>query len=212
MVRGVNDVIYAPRYDSEVYPAAGTTILSFFTAAQNNGVTSAPGASGVKTLSDTNMELGGQLGKGNEFYCTGIEFLFFPGVQVGRGSVALADVGLFADDVYTVLKSGIVTLTIGTDRTYIQDGPLNIFPPCTRLAVAAAVGVTNDSDSTAASVVEEVVYAAASGEPYAITPVYIESSQTFKVTVQWPVAVAVPSTVAARLQCRLRGYLIRNAQ
>ena len=53
-------------------------------------------------------------------------------------------------------------------------------------------------------------YASWVGEPYAITPVYIEATQGFQEVLQWPALVTTNAT--ARLFSRLRGYLIRNAQ
>lgn len=213
MVRGVNDVIWQPLYDFNTYVGTtGHTELLFFQSQKGQGTTSAPGATGLKTLADTNMAAAGQLGKGNEFYMTGIEVLFYPGVEPGRGSVALADVGEFVDDVWTFMKSGILTMTVGTDRVYVQDSPLAMFPPCTRLALNSAISTTNDSDSTSTSVVEEIAYAVCSGEPYNITPLYIESNQTFGVSMTWPAAQVLPTGQNARVGVRLRGYLIRNAQ
>lgn len=206
------DVIWQPLYDYQSYGTQGSTQLSFFTTPIGQGTTSAPGASGNKTIADTNMTSAGQLTKGNKFFCTGIEVVLFPGIEPGRGSVALADVGLFVDDMYAIGKSGTLTFTVGSDRYYAKDGPLNMFPPVTRMAVSSAIATTNDTDSTATSVVEETQYACWSGEPYSITPVLIDDNQGFQVQLNWPVAVAPPSTVAPRIGVRLRGYLIRNAQ
>lgn len=206
------DVVWSPLYDFASYGTQGSTQISFFTTPIGQGTTSAPGASGSKTLADTNMTSAGQLTKGNKFFCTGIEVVLFPGIEPGRGSVALADVGLFVDDVYAIGKSGTLTFTIGSDRWYAKDGPLNMFPPVTRLAVSSTISNTFDSDSTATAVVQETQYAAFSGEPYSIVPQLIDDNQGFQVVLNWPVAVAPPSTVAPRIGCRLRGYLIRNAQ
>jgi hypothetical protein len=129
----------------------------------------------------------------------------------GRGSVALANVGQFVNDVWAVGQGGMLTFKVGTDRTYIEDGPLSMFPPCTRLAVMSAIAVTFDSDSTATAVVEELQYAQFSGEPYQLVPIYIEENQNFTLTITWPAAIATPSTVAARIGQRLRGYRVRQA-
>ncbi len=72
-----------------------------------------------------------------------------------------------------------------------------------RLAVQAATGGTT-------ATFPNIVYAAWAGEQYAITPVYIEATQGFQETLQWPANVTAAAT--ARLFSRLRGYLIRNAQ
>lgn len=205
------DVIWAPLYDFNTYTATtGHTQLSFFAIPQGQGTTSAPGASGTKTNADTNMDSAGQLGKGNMQYVTGIEMLFYPGVDPGRAAVAAADVGEFVDDVYDVGKSGVVTFKVGSGRVYVEDGPLMLFPPSARLAVASAI--TTAEANTATSAFAEVNYATWSGEVYTIVPVLLDANQTFTFTVTWPAAVTLDSTANARLGARMRGYRIRNAQ
>lgn len=200
------DVIYAPLFDSINYASAGQTQLVLFTSPLGQGTTSAPGASGSKTLADTNMTAAGQLTKGNEFFMVGQELMLFPGESpesVGGNNVTSG----FINDLYNSGKSGVLTLQIGSNRAYIQDGPLILFPPSARLAIAAAIGGVNTASTQSIS---EVVYGQWSGEPYSITPVYIEATQGFQETITWPAAVALTAT--ARLYSRLRGYLIRNAQ
>lgn len=206
-VGNIQDVIYAPLYDSLSYAAAGQLQLTLFTQPVGQGTTSAPGATGTKTLADTNMNQAGILAKGNEFYMTGQEFMFFPGLDIGRGVIAFALTGDYANDVIDVGKSGFVTLQVGSNRQYIQDGPLMLFPPCARLAVAAAIGYTNTAGTQSTS---EIDYAVWAGEPYSVTPIYIEATQGFQEVIQWPALVTISAT--ARLFSRLRGYLIRNAQ
>lgn len=221
-VPGQSDVIWQPLYDFQAYPSAGSLNLTFYTAPQGNGVSSAPYAGAVaKSRHDTNMTVQGQLTKGNEFYMTGIETLFYPGVNnatdtpfdvfPGRGSVALASVGQFVNDMWALGMSGLLEFTVGTDRPYVQDGPLIMFPPTTRIALATAVATTNDCDSTATSVVEEITYAAWSGEPYSLVPLYIESNQSFNAALKWPAVVPTPSGTIGRIGIRARGYLIRQA-
>lgn len=209
------DVIWSPLYDFQDYGTAGSTQYTFFTSPIGSGTTSAPGASGNKTIADTNMRAAGQLTKGNAFFCTGVEALLFPGAATtfGPGETTTdANAGRFANDVYRIGKGGVLTVTVGSDRKYVEDGPLNQFPPVTRLALAAALSNTLDSDSTAASTLQQVNYASWGGEPYSIVPLYLDSNQGFQATVNFPVAVAPASAITARFGLRLRGYLIRNAQ
>lgn len=201
------DIIYAPLYDSANYATAGQNQIVFFTAPSGQGTTTAPGATGTKTLADTNMTAAGQLTKGNEFYMIGQELMLFPGESPEQNLGAGATVNGFVNDTYIIGKSGVLTLQIGSNRNYIQDGPLMIFPPAARLAVASGIG---GSSTAGTQSVLSVNYAQWTGEPYAITPVYIEATQGFQETLQWPALVTVQAT--ARLFSRLRGYLIRNAQ
>lgn len=205
------DVIWDPLYDFASYTATtGHTSLNFFATPQGQGTTSAPGASGNKTIADTNMDTSGQLGKGNQFYMTGLEILFFPGIDPGRAAVAAADVGEFVDDVYNVGKSGVLTVQVGSGRVYVQQGPLMLFPPSTRLAVQTALATAEAN--TATSAFAEVNYATFSGEVYTIVPLLLDANQTFTVQMTWPAAVTLNSAANARIGVRLRGYRIRNAQ
>lgn len=200
------DIIYSPLYDSAQYVATtGHTSLSFFALPIGQGTTTAPGASGTKSLADTNMQAAGQLTKGNAFFMTGQEILFYPGEN--PESAAATTVNNFLNDTWVVSKSGVLTLTIGSNRIYLQDGPIAMFPPATRLAVASALAgwaVTNS--------LVEVTYGVMSGEPYSIVPIYIEATLGFQETLTWPAAQALISTNNARMFSRMRGYLNRNAQ
>lgn len=205
------DVIWDPLYDFNNYVATtGHLTLSFFSTPIGQGTTSAPGATGSKTNADTNMDSAGQLGKGNQFYVTGVEILFYPGIDPGRAAVAAADVGEFVDDVYNIGKSGVLTFKVGSGRTYIEQGPLMLFPPSTRLAVQTAI--TTAEANTATSAFAEVNYATFSGEVYTIVPLLLDANQVFTFVLSWPAAVLLTSDANARIGARLRGYRIRNAQ
>jgi hypothetical protein len=207
-VPGTQDEIYSPLYDSVTYAAVGQTQLTFFALPIGQGTTSAPGAAGTKTEADTNLTNAGLLPKGNRFYCTGIEFQFYPGSNPGRGAAADNTVGFNWNDMYAVAKSGWVRFRI-QNRDYLLDGPLINFPPVTRLSGMAAITRTL---TAGASTLDQVDYCSLAGMPYNIVPVFIESNQAFTVQVNWPAAVALPSAVAGRLFCRLRGRMIRDAQ
>lgn len=207
-VPGTQDEIFSPLYDSATYAAAGQTQLTFFALPIGQGTTTAPGAIGAKTEADTNLTNAGLLPKGNRFYCTGLEFQFYPGNNPGFGAGADANLGRNWNDVYAAAKSGWVRFRI-QNRDYILDGPIGNFPPVTRLAGVASLTSTLTAGAATAA---EVDYAQFAGMPYNIVPVYIESNQAFTVQINWPAAVPLPSTTAARIFCRLRGRLIRDAQ
>lgn len=200
------DIIWSPLYDSANYIGTnGQTQLSFFTVPQGQGTTTAPSATGGKTIQDTNMNAAGQLTKGNAFYMTGQEIMFYPGENPETAAATV--VNNFINDAYVFSKNGVLTLTVGSNRTYLQDGPMANFPPATRLAVAAALSgwaVTNS--------LVEIGYGVLSGEVYTIVPLYIEATLGFQETITWAAAQALPSANNARVFSRLRGYLNRNAQ
>jgi hypothetical protein len=215
-VPGTKDVIWGPIYDAQAYPSAGSTQLTFYALPQGQGTSSAPGAGAVaKTVFDTNIITNNQLSLGNEFYQIGFEMLFFPGVNNSTSTTAsfgiepttAAGINNFINDIYNVGNGGIVVETVGTDRKYIQDGPLNLFPPATRLAGLTSVG----SGSTSTTVVNMTEYGVWSGEPYTLVPIYIQSTQQFTLVVSFAAAIPTPSAVIGRIIARMRGYLIRQA-
>lgn len=204
------DVIWNPLYDFAAYPSAGTLQISFFSTPIGQGTTTAPGATGAKTEADTNMNSAGQLGKGNQFYTTGVEMLLFPSNVPGNGGIDVTAVGSFTNTMYNVGKSGYATFKVGSDRIYLQQGPLVLFPPSTRMAGWAAVA--SEGDTSVATSVGEINYAAWSGEVFTLVPVLLDANQVFTFDAKWPALVAAAGPAAHRLGVRLRGYQIRNAQ
>jgi hypothetical protein len=220
-VPGQKDVIWGPLYDYQAYPSAGQATFTFFTNPVGSGTSSAPGAGAVaKTIFDTNLTVQGQLSLGNEFYMIGSESVFYPGVNnststtasfginPGRSWLAAAGPGSFVNDVWQVGNGGQKVLTVGTDRKYINDGPLQLFPPTTRLAMQAAEAF---SSATATGNGYEIAYAAWSGEPYTVVPIYFQSTQSFTMQYLFAAALPTPSAQIGRLGERMRGYLIRQA-
>jgi len=218
-VPGQKDVIWGPLYDSQAYPSAGALQFTFFALPQGQGTSSAPGVGAVaKTVLDTNIITNNQLSLGNEFYAIGSETLFMPGVnnststpfgiEPGIGDEADTAVGAFVNDIWNVGQGGVKVLTIGTDRKYINDTPLNMFPPATRLAGFAALAKPG---ATSTGLGAEISYAVWSGEPYTLVPIYIQSTQQFTLQITFGAAIPTNSQKIGRLIERLRGYLIRQA-
>lgn len=216
-----SDVIWGPLYDSVAYPSAGGAQFNFFNQPIGQGTSSAPGAGAVtKTIYDTNMVTGNMLTMGNEFYAIGSETHILPGVQntvgtpyallPGEGDEAPtaggSTVGQFVNDLWAIGNAGVKVLTVGTDRKYINDGPLMQFPPAKFLQVAAALAVIGP---TTTAFLQEIDYAAWGGEPYMLVPIYLQSTQNFTVVIGFAAAIPTPSQVTGRLIERIRGYLIR---
>lgn len=207
-VLGANDAIYNPLFDSANYPAAGTTQLNFFSSNIGVGTTTAPGATGAKTEADTNMTNASSLPAFTRFYCTGIEVQVIPGLNPGRGGALDASAGNFVNDVFAIGKAGWLKFFVG-QRVYCLDGPLWNFTSTAGLGGFAAV---TSATTAAASLYSEIGYARFVGQAYTIVPVYLEANQNFGVQLNWPAAIATPSTQIARIFVRLRGRLIRAAQ
>ena len=208
-VPGVDDVIWAPLYDYQAYPVAGSLQFNFFNQQKGTGTTSAFGGAGARTIQDTNMQLSGQLGAGNQFLVMGIEVEFWPGTTPALASAAAAtqaQISAQANDVYTVLRNGILNFSV-QNRPYVEDGPLLKFPTQTYLTGWAAV--SNGANATAQATFD---YASSSGMSYNIVPVLLVQNQAFQCSVTFPALTVLPSGVIGRIGVRLNGKLIRNAQ
>ncbi len=208
-VPGVDDVIWAPLYDYQTYPTAGALQFNFFNQQKGTGVTSAFGGAGARTILDTNMQLSGQLGAGNQFLVMGIEVEFWAGSLPALATAAAstqAQLSQQINDVYSVLRNGVLSFSV-QNRPYVEDGPLMKFPTQTRLYAVAAT--TNGANATAQA---NVLYASGEGMSYNIVPVLLVQNQAFQCAVTFPALIATPSTVDARIGVRFNGKLIRNAQ
>ena len=195
---GQYEVIGSSLYDYTSYAAAGQTQLNFFQTPQGQG---------SKTLADTNMEAAGSLPAPKNFLVTSIEVNFWPGVNPSTFGAQTA--GTYLNDVWTLSKSGWLEFYIGS-KNYIQEGPVGVFPAANGLVVAAAAA---DQTTIAAASQTLVDYANLGGKPYVLpSPIALVSNQNFRVTMNWPIAVALPSNAIARIGVRLRGYLYRLSQ
>lgn len=191
-------------YDTQTYAAAGQTSLTFFQ--------DPIGASG-KTKADTNMESSGQLPAPKYFLVESIEIRFFPGISPvtsSAGPVApVAAESFFSNDMYSFQQNGFLDFFIGS-KSYLTEAPLGKFPAKTKLE--AAYGVAASAASTVDAFVN-MDYATMAGRPYFIDPqITLIPNQNFNVTLNWPTAVALPSTVDARVNITLDGLLYRLSQ
>ncbi len=182
-------------FDFTAYAAAGQTSLSFFQT---------PLGSGGKTVVDTNMELAGQIPKGQNFLVEAIAVEFFPGDDIETVAAAVAAIQ-YADDVKAVSEGGFLDFTVGS-KSYKKEAPLGVFPPQYRLQGFAATATTGAANGVL------VEYAQNVGAQHQIVPVRLTSNQNFLVQLQWPVVVALPSGTNGRIGIRLSGRLYRNAQ
>lgn len=188
-IPGEIETIWEPRYDYQTMPNAGATSLTFF---QN------PVGSLGKTLSDTNMDLSGQIPKGQNFLITGIQVELYPGVPIADAAAPTK----FADDIFDFYKTGALVLRIGS-KEYVRQGNLLKFAPVNRLDVNAALATGNAVDA-------QSQYASACGREYTVVDLLLTSNQNFSVELRD--LPALPSGADARVGVTLNGYLMRNAQ
>ena len=185
-------------YDFQTYAAAGQTSLTFFQV---------PIGQSGKTKADTNMDIAGSLAAPKRFFVESIEVLFFPGSAIDTFAAVAAANAAQADDVYTVAKSGYLDFFIGS-KSYLSEAPIGRFPSKTGLKLISSVA---SNSATTGEVKSE--YATFGGMPYKLDPgILLVPTQNFNVTLNWPTAVALPSTVAGRIGIVLNGILYRNSQ
>lgn len=182
-----------PLFDYQTLAATATTEQQFFAVPK--------GQSG-KTATDTNMELAGQIPAGQRFVITGVGIEILPAVDISQTGVD-GTVNDFANDVYAVLSTGRLKLTIGS-KDYINHGNLFKFPPLNRLDAQTAVSTTVTTTTL------KDAYGVGIGAPFATVDTVLMASQNFGVTLfDLP---ALPSGVAAKIGVNLYGWLYRNAQ
>lgn len=195
-------------YDFQSYDGTnGQTSLTFFQV---------PIGQNSKTIADTNMEIAGSLPQPKFFLVESIEVHFFPGVNPvnlttdDAGTTAVAS--NFANDVYTVAKSGSLDLFIGS-KSYLKEAPIGRLPPKTSLKTDFGSSISYTT-ATAESIRELTMdYAAAAGRPYFLHPkILLVPNQNFQVQLSWPSAVPLPSTQNARIGIVLDGVLYRESQ
>jgi hypothetical protein len=200
------EVISQSLYDFQTYAAAGQTQLTFFAV---------PTGQGGKTLSDTNMNLAGQLPANQEFLVSSLEVIFFPTVPAvaaqnpaAFGAQAVANI---INDVYVVSRTGNLKFDIGS-KPYLQEAPLGRFPPMTYMHLEAAAA---DVSTAGANFQTRIAYAHSAGRPYYLQPEKLRliSTQNFQITLNWPEGVqALPSGNPGRIGVVLDGVLFRKSQ
>jgi len=215
-----SEVIRQRFYDYLLYPTAGQTQLSFFSQPVGQGITSAQGGTvgSVKTLWDTNLELGNQLPSGKAFMIESIEVLFTPGSVSTANTYTPASLAAFTavaaivntgqlNDINAIYQSGLLELNI-LSKNYLRETPLLAFPPKAHLDANAAFA-TNSATTSEVS----FAFAKAAGRPYYLSPeISLQPAVNFEVKISWPAAYPTPSGFNGRLGVLLDGYFMRASQ
>lgn len=191
-------------YDFQAYAAAGTTQLTFFAN---------PVGQGGKTLSDTNMNLSGQLPKNQEFLLQSIEVVFHPTTPTVAaqmpGAFGAQAAAAILNDAYIFGRSGNLTLTVGS-KPYLQEAPLGRFPQKAHFSFDGAVA---DATTAAATQQSRMAFGFWTGRPYMLdpAPLLLVENQNFSITLNWPEGVQA-ITNPARVGVILDGILYRRSQ
>lgn len=205
--KGQYEGIRQTLYDYQVYAAGGQTSLSFFQV---------PVGQGGKTAADTNIEVAGSLPQPKHFLVESIEIRFWPGilpVNSQTGVLATQSASNYSNDVVTFSKSGSLNFFIGS-KTYLEEAPVGRFPPktyvCSDFAVSQTVNQAAAADQEN-QITMDLSYV--KGRPYFINPAtLLIPTQNFKVSLNWPAAVPLPSDEDARIGVVLDGILYRQSQ
>lgn len=197
-------------YDSAAYAAAGVASLAFFQTPIGQGVGFGGGA---KTISDTNMQLAGQLPAGQMFVISSVEVLFqptTPTVAAGMPAVFGAQAAaVLVNDSYIFGRSGNLILRI-LAKDYLTEAPIGNLPPSADFGLNAALA---DVSTTGASLQSRVAFANYEGVNYQLAPnnLLLVANQNFKITLAWPEGLQA-ITNPARVFVRLNGMTARLAQ
>jgi len=215
-----SEIVRQRFYDYLLYPTAGTSQLSFFSAPVGQGITTALGATAgaPKTLWDTNLELPNTLPSGKAFMIESIEVMFFPGSVSTANTYTPASPALFnataaaavasqLADVNTIHQSGMLELNI-LSKNYLRETPILSFPPKANFNLDAAFA-TNSATTAELGAVNM----RAAGRPYYLEPtIALQPAVNFEVIIRFPAAVATPSGFNGRIGVILDGYFMRASQ
>lgn len=193
-IPGYTEVLWQPLYDYQTKTAVPATSMRFF--AEAFGTNS-------KTINDTNLELQGQLSKGQAFKVTGIVVEYYPTSTPTEADAAAgaANLQTYANDMLAFYKTGVLNFRIGT-TSYCIGANLMQFAPQRQLNVMAAYA------STVAATSIRTTFANVTGQPFRIVDKLLESNMQFSVTLE----NLGTTTATGRVGVRLNGYLGRNAQ
>lgn len=191
-IPGMTEVLYEPLYDSVVWPSGGASTLTLFQEAIG-------GPSG-KTLSDTNMDLAGQLSAGKRFLVLGIELSFFSGAPSFDPGFGINS--QLPEDVYGAYGSGSLTFKIQS-KDYLRQAPLGTFPP--------GQGLHTDLWMEGQNVTNDIVtYANFNGRPFSMIGKTLIANQNFSIELKD--LPALPTGNDGRIFCHLIGFSGRNVQ
>lgn len=188
-------------YDRQTYIAAGQAQLNFFQA----------GPAGTN-LSQTDMQLPGQLPINQVFLLQGIEVTFDPttptvaaDMPAAFGAQAVANI---INDAYIFYRSGNLQLFIGS-KPYLQVAPLGRFPSQRNFHVEGALA---DVSTAGAALQSRIAFGHSVGRPFTLNPfLLLTSNQNFGVNLNWPEGVQA-ITNPAQVFVHLCGTIVRRSQ
>lgn len=210
MARGAEqllDVIVEPRYDTNTIPLAGSLSLTYFALPIGQGQSSFGAAGVTKSLSDTNMDLAGQLPAGYNFRILGFRAQpAFNMVGSVGGAISSGDAGNWS-------FGGVLIFTISS-KPYLRV-PLDTIPAGVGPFGATQSNVAASTSSLAAHGWPALSNAFTIGKK----PLDLSQTQNFQTTLTWPTLVPVTTvkpyataTAGMIVRLYLDGFLYRPVQ
>lgn len=190
------EAIVSSLYDTQTLLSSSTqTTLTFF---QNP-----LGGSANRQLDVTNMEGAGALPSPKSFLIETVEIFAYPGNVVTNDSTSITAARNLSD-MYAFAKAGWLEIYIGS-KAYLDEAPLNKFPPRSGLTGMAFLNDTTANTGT------KIDYASLGGPVYELSPpILLVPTQNFKVTLNWSAAITLNANMSVMVN--LGGILYRNSQ
>lgn len=200
------EMLDQPLYHFQSYGTAGATLFTFFQTTTG---------SATNLLSDTNMDVAGQLSAGKRFGLFGISVVFLPGIAPLVGQTTTANIvptSAIADAKGVLEGIGFVELKI-MDKRYGDWAPLAYLPA--GMGTFGSIGGLINNQQTAANNSMEASWAS-NGIPLPAAsrrlrvPLPLPPQVNFSVTLNFNTAITV--STASRIGVILDGVLIRAKQ
>lgn len=197
-IAGGRDIITQPLYDTQQYPAAGTSSpLAFFQVPKGQGTTLF--GTGPKNLTDTNMRTAGSLPSPWTFEIFTVQIFALSNEANPQDALTMFS------DIASVLNAGNLVLNIGSKQ--FLEIPIIHTP-----GGAGIDGVASQAGAVAATQIESVHSGVADPKAVFVLSRTITLLENENFDVQLTVPNAPTPTAAVNLRCYLGGELTRSIQ
>ncbi len=209
-VRG-NQTVKTPwmYYDTARIAPSGNRDIVLLEGGTGTGTTAAYGASGNKTVFDTNMGGNGKIPSGINMAVSAIAVRVEAGSDTdtfvpARVYSAVTEAGAAAavDDVIHIINNGMLRIGVGTGTSEYIYLPLCMFPQ----TQGVSVGLAGGGSSGALGIAQGV----GSMYQFADAPLLLNDQISLKAVLTFPPDFALPSGQIARIQLQLHGDQMRT--
>lgn len=178
-----------PIYDTMDMPSAvAIPSLGFFQVPQGQNL---PVAAVAKTAAETNLQTSSQLGVPQQFDLFGFQAHVH---YAGGYRLNAANSIIFANDMIIIYEASVIKFILGSNRISLQlpfskvpAGPMFLSGPKSTAVDAIALNTIQNGTPGAKEFVKH--FSSTPGEE-AMKPIFIDSSENFALSLEWPVAAA----------------------